>query len=145
MSVLAEFFKGSETQMGIFAPRDHLVALFPDYGVAHKAERNLLAAGFPESEVIAVPGEDVVNLVKEHARHVGLGALVMQQLSREFETEEVYADHDFKLASRGAGYLAVHAPSELKKQQVWKLIEPANPIVARYYSIGGVEHLKGET
>ena len=30
MSVLAEFFKGSETQMGIFAPRGYVVALFPD-------------------------------------------------------------------------------------------------------------------
>jgi len=70
---------------------------------------------------------------------------VMQGLSRMFETEEVYADHDFKLASRGAGFLAVHAASDAKKQQAWKLIESANPIVARHYSFMGVQHFKGET
>lgn len=145
MSVLAEFFKGSETQMGIFAPRGYLVALFPDLSSAAKAERNLLDAGFPRDEVIAVPGEDVVQLVKEEAIHSGVGTLVMQGLSRMFETEEVYVDHDFKLASAGAGFLAVHAASDAKKHQAWKLIEPANPLVARHYSLVGVEHFRGET
>lgn len=145
MSVLAEFFKGSETHMGIFAPRGYVIALFPDLHAAEKAQRNLIDAGFPPDEVIAVAGEDVVNLVKEEASHSGIGTLLMQGLSRMFETEEVYADHDFKLASNGAGFLAVHAASDAKKHRAWKLIEPANPIVARHYSLMGVEHFKGET
>ena len=145
MSILAEFFKGSETQMGIFAPRGYVVALFPDLHAAEKAKRNLLDAGFPADEVIAVAGADVVNLVKEEASHSGIGTLLMQGLSRMFETEEVYADHDFKLASQGAGFLAVHAASDAKKHQAWKLVEPADPIVARHYSRLGVEHFKGET
>lgn len=145
MSVLAEFFKGSANQMGIFAPRGYVVALFPDLIAATKAERNLLDAGFPPDEVIAVSGEDVVALVKEHASHSGVGTFLMQGLSRMFETEEVYADHDFKLASEGAGFLAVHAASDAQKHRAWKLIEPANPIVARHYSLVGVEHFKGET
>jgi hypothetical protein len=145
VSVLADFFHGSETQLGIFAPRHYLIALFPDAVAAQRAERNLLNAGFPEHEVIAAPGEDVVELVKEHARHSSLGTFLMQELSRMFETEEVYADHDLELASRGAGFLAVHAPNQPQKQDAWQLIEPANPLVARYYSLGGVEHLKGET
>ena len=145
MSQLAEFFRGSETQMGIFAPRGYVVALFPDLSGAVKAERNLLDAGFSPDEVIAVPGRDVVVLVKEHAGHSGVGTLLMQGLSRMFETEEVYADHDFKLASEGAGFLAVHAAGDARKHQAWKLIEPADPIVARHYSLTGVEHFKGET
>lgn len=145
MSVLAEFFNGSETHMGVFAPRGYVIALFVDLNAATKAERNLLDAGFPPGEVIAVAGDDVVALVKEHASHSGVGTFLMQGLSRMFETEEVYADHDFKLASRGAGFLAVHAASGARKHQAWKLIEPANPIVARHYSLMGVEHFKGET
>jgi hypothetical protein len=145
VSVLAQFFKGSETQMGVFAPRGYVVALFPDLIAATKAERNLLDAGFPPDEIIAVPGDDVVALVKEHASHCGVGTFLMQALSRMFETEEVYADHDFKLASRGAGFLAVHAASDAQRHRAWKLIEPANPIVARHYSLVGVEHFKGET
>jgi len=145
VSVLAEFFKGSETHMGVFAPRGYIVALFPDFATAEKAERSLLDASFPSDEVIAVPGEDVVNLVKENAHKSGVATMVMQGLSRMFETEEVYADHDFELASRGAGYLAVRAPSEVRKHQAWKLIEPFSPTVARHYSLLGVEHLRGET
>jgi hypothetical protein len=145
MSVLAEFFRGAGTQLGIFAPRHYLIALFPDFAAARKAERHLLDAGFPDNEVIAVPGEDVVLLMKEHASHSSVGTLVMQGLSRMFETEEVYADHDLKLASGGAGFLALHAPSQSRKREAWRLIEPDSPIVARYYSLAGVEHLAGET
>jgi hypothetical protein len=145
VSVLTDFFHGSATQMGIFAPRDYLVALFPDFAGAFRAERNLLDADFHQDEVIAVPGHDVVNLVKEHAKRSGPGTLLMQQLSRMFETEEVYADHDFQLAAAGAAFLAVHAPNAVTKQKAWKLIAPSKPIVARHYSLRGVEHLTGET
>ena len=145
MSVLVDFFNGSETRWGIFCPNHYLIVLFPDLAAAQKAERNLLNAGFPRNELIAASGEDVVDYVKKHARHSGVGTLVMQGLSRMFETEEVYADHDLELASAGAGFFAVYAPSKFRKQAAWKLIEPAGPIVARYYSLGGVEHLAGET
>jgi hypothetical protein len=145
LTALAEFFKGADTHLGIFSPRSHLIALFPDLAAAQRAERNLLDAGFPEDAVIAAPGEAVVDLVKEHAQHSGVGTFLMQQLSRMFETEEVYADHDFKLASHGAGFLAVHAHGAAAKERAWKMIEPFDPTVARYYSLGGVEHLKGET
>src|SRR5690242_20378078 len=111
--------------MGIFAPRDHLIALLPDSRAANKAERILLDAGFPDGEVIAVPGEDVVDLLKDPAKHSGLGTLLRQELSRMFETEEVYADHDFMLAARGAGFLAVYAPNKYRKQEAWRLIEAA--------------------
>jgi len=145
VSVLADFFKGSEKTLGIFDPHHYLIALFPDLAAAQKAARTLLDAGFPGDEVVAAPGSDVVDLAKEHAKQSGVGTLVMQGLSRMFETEEVYADHDLKLASRGAGFLAVYVPSQSRKQDAWKLIKPAGPIVARYYSLGGVEHLAGET
>jgi hypothetical protein len=145
VTVLADFFKGSETHLGIFDPHHYLIALFPDLAAARKAERNLLDAGFPVDEVIAASGEDLIDLVKEQARHSGLIALIMQGLSRVFETEEVYADHDLRLASRGAGFLAVYASSKSRKREAWMLTEPAGPLVARYYSLGGVEHLTGET
>lgn len=145
MSVLADFFKGSENHLGIFDPYHYLIALFPDLAAAERAEQHLLGAGFRQEEVIAAPGDAVVSLAKEHARQSGLGTLLMQGLSRMFETEEVYADHDLKLASRGAGFLAVHAPDDARKREAWKLIEPGGPLVARYYSLGGVEHLTGET
>ena len=43
----------------------------------------------------------------------------------------------------GAGFLAVHAASNVKKHQAWKLIDPPNPIVARHYSLDGRRALQG--
>ena len=139
-----EFFFVAPIRRGVFS-RNYLIALFPDLSGAALAERSLCSAGFPRDEVVAVPGDDVVNFTKEHAEHSGLGTLLMQALSRMFETEEVYADHDVKLASRGAGFLAVHAPDDAKKHAAWAIIQPLEPIVARHYTNLGVEHLKGET
>jgi len=41
--------------------------------------------------------------------------------------------------------LAVHCPDERTKKAAWRLIAPTDPLVARHYSIGGIEHLAGET
>jgi len=31
-----------------------------------------------------------------------------------------------------------------EKVAAWKCLEPTHPMVARYYSLGGIEHLAGE-
>jgi hypothetical protein len=48
------------------------------------------------------------------------------------------------MARQGAAFLAVYCPTEEAKIAVWKCLEPACPVVARYYSLGGIEHLSGE-
>ena len=69
----------------------------------------------------------------------------MRWLSRLLGTEEAYADKDLAAAKNGAAFIAVHCPTEKAKTAAWKLLEPRQPIVARYYSFGGIEHLAGET
>jgi len=145
MSTLAGFFKGSATHFGLFYPRDYLMAVFSDMDAAVMAERRLLEFGFTSEDVAAVPGEDLVNLAGELIKHHGLWVLAMQELSRAFRTEEVYADQDLELASRGAAFLMVYCPNEGRKRQAWQLIEPVHPLMARHYTFGGIEHLVGET
>src|SRR5215470_12348764 len=99
MTTLAIFFKGSGTQFGIFYPRDYLIAIFKDYGRAEICVRRLRDAGFKQDDAVAVPGEEVVRFAEENLKKKGLWALLMQELSRIFETEEVYADRDLRLAS----------------------------------------------
>jgi hypothetical protein len=143
-STLAGFFKGSDTKFGIFYPTDYVVAVFPDLAAARRAEHALGFAGFAEDDVISVPGSEVVRFAEEHLQNSSLWGMLMQQLSRMFATEEVYADRDLKLAEGGAAFLAVYCPNEPRKNEAWEIIETHAPIVARHYALDGVEHFKGE-
>jgi hypothetical protein len=144
MSTLERFFKGSDTRFGIFYPQNYLLAIFPNFEEAARAERQLLNAGFLQEDVVAVPGEDVVEHAEEHLKKQGLWSLLMQELSRIFETEEVYADKDYELARQGAGFVAAYCPSDPLKEKAWRAMDGCNPIAARRYALGGIEHLKGE-
>ncbi len=143
-TILTTFFKGHDTKFGIFYPTDYLVAIFPDMAAAEHAEHALGFANFAESDVIAVPGPEVVRFYEEHLEETGLLQLLMQQLSRFFATEEVYLDHDVKLARKGAAFLAVYTPTAEREKQAWTAIQPCHPIAARRYALDGVDHLTGE-
>jgi len=98
-------------------------------------------AGFASDEVIATDGAEVLRLAQEET---GLGSVLMQSLSRFFATEQVYTDHDVEHARHGAGFLAVHCPTELTKAEAWRLIQPEDPVDARYYGSDGIDHLAGD-
>jgi hypothetical protein len=141
MNALADFFQGSDTTLGVFYPRHCLVAVFPREQDARTAVDRLRAAGFSSDQMIAASGRDAIALGQDEA---GLGGLIMQALSRFFKTEQYYADRDLDKARDGAGFLIVRCPEAAKKQEAWGIIQPLNPSAARYYDIGGVEHLAGD-
>ena len=147
MTRLNTFFRGSETQFGIFYPKDHLVAIFPGLDEAMVAERTLRNGGFAEDDVLAVSGEEVVLHAQEHVREEGVAELVMTEvmsaLSRLIGTEAIYADQDLAMAKQGSAFLAVRAPTEQSKLDAWKLIEHLSPLVARHYFSGGIDVLRG--
>ncbi len=141
MSVLAEFFKGADTKMGVFYPTHYLLAVFRDPAVAGHVAQKLWNAGFEHSEAIAVEGKDWIELDKEEK---GLGGFVMQAISRFLATEQKYTDHDLELARKGAGFLAAHCPTDDLKNRAWGIVKREDPFDARYYTAGGVEHLAGD-
>jgi hypothetical protein len=141
MSLLTGFFKESDTQLGVFYPKHYLIAVFRDSRAAQQALKGLWTAGFAEDEAIAVAGQEFVDLAKEET---GPGNFVMQALSRFFATEQKTHDADLEQAGRGAGFVAVHCPTETSKQQAWMLLQPHNPLAARYYAAAGIEHLAGD-
>jgi hypothetical protein len=141
MSVLANFFKGSDTRMGVFYPCHYLVAVFRDPAVASHTAQKLWNAGFERDDAIAVDGQDVIELDKEEK---GLGAFVMQAVSRFLATEQKYTDHDLELAEKGAGFLAVYCPTDDRKHAAWRIVKGEDPFDARYYASGAVEHLAGD-
>ena len=141
MSLLTGFFKESDTQLGVFYPKHYLIAVFRDSRAAQQAVKELWTAGFAQDEAIAVAGQEFVDLAKEET---GPGNFVMQALSRFFATEQKTHDSDLDRAHRGAGFVAVHCPTEDSKLSAWAVLEPAGPLAARYYGTAGIEHLAGD-
>jgi hypothetical protein len=141
MATLSGFFKESDTKLGIFYPNHYLVAVFRSVATARLALTKLRAAGFAPDEVIATDGAEVIALAKQES---GLGSLLMQGLSRFFATEQVYTDHDLEHAQHGAGFLAVHCPTDILKKEAWGILQHEAPVDARYYGSDGIDHLAGD-
>jgi hypothetical protein len=144
MSRLSTFFKGADTEFGVFYPNHYLLAVFGSFADANRAKEELNHAGRGDADVIAASGEEVVHFAEDHLLNDGLWGALMTKLSRTFGTEARYADDDLAAAKRGAAFVAVHCPTEEIKMEAWKFLEPRHPFVARYYSFGGIEHLVGE-
>jgi hypothetical protein len=145
MSQLATFFNGSDTRLGVFYPDHALIAIFPDIKRAQNAKGKLSGAGFSDDEALVVPGADLIDLVHEESARGGVLGYLTKKVSRFLHTEVAYTDHDLMYAKRGAAVLAIHCLDERTKKTAWHLIESTEPLVARYYSIGGIEHLAGES
>jgi len=141
---LNQFFHDSDTELGVFYPKNHLLAIFPNLTEADRAKEALNHAGFAGTEVIAVSGEEVVDFAEDLKLKDGLWGALMTELSRIFGTEALYADEDLESAKKGAAFLAVHCPTEKGKKDAWKFLQPTHPLVARYYSLCAIEHLVGE-
>jgi hypothetical protein len=145
MSRLSTFFEGADVEFGVFYPKHCLLAVFENLAEADRAKEGLTRAGFAREDVLSVSGEDVVRFAEDHLLKDGLWGVMMTELSRMFGTEALYADKDLAAAKKGAAFLAVHCPTDEIKIKAWKALESRDPIVARYYSFGGIEHLAGET
>src|SRR5258708_6516723 len=112
MSRLSVFFKGTDTEFGVFYPKNHLLAIFPNIEAAKEATQELKNFGSGDPEVIYVSGEEVVEFAEEHALKDGFAAALMTQLSRMFGTEALYAEKDLADAKNGAAFVVVHCPTE---------------------------------
>jgi len=145
MSRLLTFFKEADTEFGVFYPIHYLLGVFPNFADAAAAKQAIHDSGRTDQEVIAASGEEVVQFAEDHLLQDGLWGALMTQLSRAIGTEAAYADHDLAAAKQGAAFVAVHCPTEKLKAEAWKFLEPMHPVVARYYSLAGIEHLAGES
>ena len=144
MSRLSTFFKDADTEFGVFYPKHYLLAVYPNFADADCAKAKLNCSGRPDEDVICVPGEGVVRFAEDHLLKDGLWGMMMTELSRVFGTEALYADKDLAAAKKGAAFVAVHCLTDDAKSEAWKILEPTHPLVARYYSFGGIEHFAGE-
>lgn len=144
MDRLTAFFKDIDTRLGVFYPTNHLLAVFRDRSLADTAKRELEKAGILEDKVISASGEEVLGFTTALALKDGLWGYFMTKVSRAIGTEAVYSDGDFTAARNGAAFVAVHCPNEASKVKAWNSLELQNPMAARYYAFGNIEHLAGD-
>ena len=144
MSRLSTFFKDSDTEFGVFYPKHYLLAAFPNFTDAEAAKVELNRSGRRDEDVISVPGDEVVRFAEDHLHEDGAWGAMMTELSRIIGTEALYAGRDLAAAKKGAAFIAVYCPTDDAKTEAWRILEPTHPLVARYYSFGGIEHFVGE-
>jgi len=144
MNRLATFFQGSEKGVGGFYPKQHIVAVYPTMAAAEGAKKLLDAGSTTIGDSIAASGDEVLDFVGDHVVERGVVGGVMRELSSLLGTEEQYVEQDLEAAKKGAAFVVAFCPNEERKAQAWKTLEGTHPVAGRYYSGGGIEHLKSE-
>ena len=141
MIQLADFFHESGFVLGTFYPRHCITAVFGTLSTAEGARLHLTNSGFEAERVIAVSGREVIEFDQEHKTVL---SLLMRAVSRFFATEQPFNDFNLEMAHQGAGFLIVRCHDEKQKDEAWQMIRNENPVAARYYSFGAIEHLAGD-
>jgi hypothetical protein len=141
MTTLTNFFQESDSNLGVFYPKHYIIATFPCFDKTKDAAQALRKAGFSESEVLAIPGSEVLKYFEEFHANSGLWAGVMTMLSRAFGTEQLFADHDVQCARAGDGFLAVHCAEDPTVARVRPILESFEPRAMHWYQAGGIQSL----
>jgi hypothetical protein len=141
MTTLTNFFKESDSTLGIFYPKHYIIAAFPTFEKTKQAVQALRIAGFSDQEVLAIPAPELLKYFEEFRANSGLWAGVMTMLSRAFGTEQVFADNDVERALAGEGFLAVHSPDEAVTARIRAVLEPFEPRAMHWYETGCIQTL----
>jgi hypothetical protein len=134
------FFKESDTSMGVFYPLHYVLAAFDSEARADEVQRHFLDAGFAAEDVTAVSGSFLVKQL-EATGGSSLLERIGQDLVRGVGTEFGYLDDDRRTADRGGAFLFVYAPDDDTTARITTLLKRNHPIYARRYNKLGVHRI----
>lgn len=135
-----DFFKTSDTSMGVFYPMHYVLAAFESEARADEIRKRFIEAGFAEDDVAAVDGAFLVDTL-ESLEGSGLVERAQQSIVRFVGTEMGYIEDDRKTAERGAAFLFVYTPDEDTTDRSIELLKFAHPIYARRYNAAGIHRI----
>jgi hypothetical protein len=134
------FFKESDTSMGVFYPLHYVLAAFDAESRAQEVGREFVEGGFGEEDVAAVRGGFLVKQLEANDGS-SLLARIGQSMVEGVGTEFGYLDDDRKTADRGGGFLFVYAPDDAATARITALLKRCHPIYARRYNKPGVHRI----
>ena len=138
---LSNFFKESDSNLGVFYPKHYIIATFHTFSAAKTAFQALRNSGIPKDEVLLATGEEVLAFFKHFREDSGLWGIVMRPLSRFIGTEAANADLNIEQAKEGAGFIAIHSPTEQDALKNMSVMKPFSPSSADWYLWGGIRSM----
>ena len=139
MEDLVHFFKDQPTKLGVFYPTDFAVISFRSFSVAEEASKALVAHGLAPGSVRFISGKELLEFLDELDSTVT--GMVMNAVSRMADTEGANALLNGQRAKEGAGFVAVHCPTEQDAASVREWARPFEPMSMDYYLSGGVQEM----
>ncbi|MBY0506532.1 MAG: hypothetical protein K2X03_21615 [Bryobacteraceae bacterium] len=139
MQHLTQFFRDAPTSMGVFYPMTFAIISFRSYSAAQDATQALLQDGFDHDSVRFISARELLEYLGE-IRSTATG-MIMSAISRLTDTEGANALRDEQRAKAGAGFVAVHCPTESEALRAQEIVGPWRPQAMDYYIRGGIESL----
>lgn len=135
-----DFFKESDTSMGVFYPLHYVLAAFDNETRAEEVCRDFVAAGYADEDIAAVSGSFLVKQL-ESTDGSNLLERIEQNVVRGVGTEFGYIDDDRKTADRGGAFLFIYAPDDEATADITARLKRHHPIYARRYNRLGVHRI----
>lgn len=135
-----DFFKESDTSLGVFYPLHYVLAAFDNEARAQEACSAFMDSGYAEEDVTSVTGSFLVRQL-EGTKGSNLDERVGQSIINGAGTKFGYIQDDRKTANRGGAFLFVYAPDEKTTADITGRLKRMHPIYARRYNKLGVHRL----
>ena len=135
-----DFFKESDTSMGVFYPLHYVLAAFDNDVRANEIRQRFVEAGFADDDVAVVAGPFLVDRL-ESIEGSNFIEKAGQSLVRAVGTEFGYIEDDRKTAARGGCFLFAYTPDQQSTDSAIELLKFAHPIYARRYHLAGIHRI----
>ncbi len=135
------FLRDGDESFGMFYPRHYTLAGFADQATAAKAARALADAGYSDTDVHLVRGEELVQKIEKMEAENGWLDRVKASISEFIGTETYFIDHDITMARKGGAFLLVYTPDEEDGDRVSAVLRGNDAQYARRYLNMAIERL----
>lgn len=135
-----DFFKKSETSMGVFYPLHYIVAGYDSIDEAEAAEAAFRESGVAADDVRAATGEFVARQLESRGDR-NLWNKFENEIVKFAGTEKGYTTEDKQHASDGGAFLFVYAPNDEDAANAKKVFAKSPPVFARRYLRVAIEQM----
>jgi hypothetical protein len=135
-----DFFKKSETSMGVFYPLHYIIAGYDNLDDAQSAEKAFRESGVAADDVRAASGEFVAAQLESRGDRNMLDK-VNNELVKIFGTEKAYTTEDKQHAGDGGAFLFVYAPKDEDAANAKLVFDKNPPVFARRYLRIAIEQI----